>query len=70
MNNDKAFNAQLNEFNKLILYLENIDVQIDDEDQVLLLLCFSPKMHDHFKETLLYGREHFLLRSDKCNISY
>ena len=34
-------------------------MQIDDEDQALLFLlkCSLPKMHDHSKETLLYGRE-------------
>ena len=36
-------------FNELILDLENIEVKIDDEDQVLLLLCDLPKYHDHFK---------------------
>ena len=41
----------------MILNLENIDLEIDDEDQVLLL----PKLHDHFIDTLLYGRETFSL---------
>lgn len=36
-------------FNKLILYLENIDSNIHDEDQVLLLLCLLPISHAHFK---------------------
>jgi len=26
-------------------------MQIDDEDEVLLLLCSLPKIYDHFKET-------------------
>lgn len=42
-------------FDKLILDLENIDVNIDDEGQVLLL-CALPKTQTHFKETLLYRR--------------
>lgn len=37
--------------------MENIDVNIDDEDQALLLLCALPRSHPHFKETLLYGRK-------------
>ncbi|ESW13039.1 hypothetical protein PHAVU_008G162600 [Phaseolus vulgaris] len=36
---------------------KNIDVQIHDEDQALLLLYAFFKIHDHFKKTLLYGRE-------------
>jgi len=43
----------IREFNKLILDLENIDIQIDGENQVLLLMCFLYKMYYHFKETLL-----------------
>ena len=55
---DKVLAEQLDMFNKMILDLENIDVQIADEDQaLLLLLCVLPKSHAHFKETLLYGRE-------------
>lgn len=52
---DKALTGQLNMFNKLILDLENINVSIDDEDQVLLMLCVLPRSYVHFKETHLYG---------------
>lgn len=44
-------------FNKLILDLENIDVNSDVEDQKLLMLYVLPISHAHFKETLWYGRE-------------
>jgi hypothetical protein len=57
MSKDKVLAKQLNTFNKLILDLENIEFKIDDEDQVLLLLCSLPKSHAHFKETLLYVRD-------------
>jgi len=46
MCSDKVVSEQLDKFNKLILDLENIDVQIDDEDQALLLLCAFPKTHN------------------------
>jgi len=52
MSSEKATNEQMDEFNKLILNLKNINVQIDDEDQTLFLLCLLPKAHDHFKKTL------------------
>ena len=57
LSSEKTTTKQLDEFNKLILDLENINVQIDDEDQtlLLLLLCSLPKTHDQFKVTLLYG---------------
>lgn len=57
MNEDKVLVEQLDMFNKLILDLENIEVKIDDEDQVLLLLCALSRYHAHFKEILLYGRK-------------
>lgn len=54
---DKVLAEQLDMFNKLILDLENIDVNIDDEDQVLLLLYALPRSHANFKEIILYVRE-------------
>ncbi|GJV40052.1 hypothetical protein Tco_1418492 [Tanacetum coccineum] len=46
-----------NEFNKLILDLENIDIEIEDEDQALILLTSLQSSYENFVETLLYGRE-------------
>lgn len=40
MREDIVLTEQLDTLNKLILDLKNINVSIDDEDQVLLLLCF------------------------------
>ena len=36
-------------------------MSIDDEDQVLLLLSSLPKSYTTFKDTLLYGKESFML---------
>lgn len=57
MSSEKATNEQMDEFNKLILNLKNINVQIDDEDQTLFLLCLLPKAHDHFKKTLFLWKK-------------
>lgn len=46
-------------FNKLVLDLENIAVNIDGEDQTLLLLYVLLKLHAYFKETLMCRRESF-----------
>ncbi|GJU99293.1 zinc finger, CCHC-type containing protein [Tanacetum coccineum] len=47
----------IDEFNKLILDLENIDIEIEDEDQTLMLLTSLLPSYENFVETLLYGRE-------------
>ncbi|GKB09970.1 hypothetical protein Tco_0843893 [Tanacetum coccineum] len=47
----------IDEFNKLILDLANIDIKIEDEYQALMLLTSLPSSYKNFVETLLYGRE-------------
>ncbi|GJW82485.1 hypothetical protein Tco_0146460 [Tanacetum coccineum] len=57
----KAYSTKLgdhiDEFNKLILDLMNIDIEIEDEDQALMLHTSLPSYYENFMETLLYGRE-------------
>jgi len=48
---------QLVEFNKILDDLANIEVNMEDEDKALLLLCSLPKSFGHFKDTILYGKE-------------
>nr|GEX51958.1 retrotransposon protein, putative, Ty1-copia subclass [Tanacetum cinerariifolium] len=47
----------IDEFNKIVLDLENIEVKFKNEDLALLLLTFLPASYEHFVDTLLYGRE-------------
>ncbi|GJW55087.1 retrovirus-related pol polyprotein from transposon TNT 1-94 [Tanacetum coccineum] len=47
----------IDQFNKLILDLANIDIEIEDEDQALMLLTSLPSSYKNFVETLLYGME-------------
>ncbi|GJY80991.1 hypothetical protein Tco_0493742 [Tanacetum coccineum] len=62
----KAYSTKLgdhiDEFNKLILDLANIDIEIDDEDQALMLLMSLPSSYENFVETLFYGRESFTMK--------
>ncbi|GJS69243.1 hypothetical protein Tco_0702084 [Tanacetum coccineum] len=57
----KAYSTKLgdhiDEFNKLILELANIDIESEDEDLALMLLTSLPSSYENFVETLLYGRE-------------
>nr|GEY35404.1 zinc finger, CCHC-type [Tanacetum cinerariifolium] len=49
----------IDEFNKLILNLANINIEIEDKDndQALMLLMSLPSSYKNFVEILLYGRE-------------
>ncbi|KAJ8626068.1 hypothetical protein MRB53_019375 [Persea americana] len=46
----------LDDFNKIIADLMNIDVKIDDKDKALLLLNSLPNNYDHFTHTLINGK--------------
>ncbi|GJW50375.1 retrovirus-related pol polyprotein from transposon TNT 1-94 [Tanacetum coccineum] len=45
----------IDEFNKLILDLANIDIEIEDEDETLMLLMSLTSSYENLMETLLYG---------------
>ncbi|GKE69277.1 hypothetical protein Tco_1527349 [Tanacetum coccineum] len=47
----------IDEFNKIIPDLANIEVKFKNEDLSLLLLTSLPASYEHFVDTLLYGRE-------------
>lgn len=51
----------MDEFNRLILDLENIEVKVDNEDQMLLLICSLSSSCDSLVDTLIYGRESLTL---------
>nr|GEX50640.1 zinc finger, CCHC-type [Tanacetum cinerariifolium] len=52
----------IDEFNKLILDLVNIDLEIEDEDQALMLLTLLQSSYGNFVETLLYVRESLTMK--------
>lgn len=57
----KDLMEHLDEFNKLIVDLENIDVKYSDEDQALVLLYSLPRSYEHMVDILQYGREEITL---------
>ncbi|MCI54321.1 cytochrome P450, partial [Trifolium medium] len=53
----KSITEQLAEFNKIIDDLANMDVNLEDSDKALHLLCMLPKSYESFKDTMFYGKE-------------
>ncbi|GJR77060.1 hypothetical protein Tco_0089425 [Tanacetum coccineum] len=54
---ERKISEHINEFNKIVVDLANIEVKFKDEGLDLLLLTSLPASYDHFVNTLLYGRE-------------
>ena len=52
-----AMIEHLNNFNKILADLQNLDVEIIDEDKALLLLNSLPESYEHLTTTLLYGKD-------------
>lgn len=58
MNDTKSIRDNVDDFNRLLLDLENIGIKIDDEDKAIILLLNSlPKSYSTFVETLKYARD-------------
>ncbi|GKC15501.1 retrotransposon protein, putative, ty1-copia subclass [Tanacetum coccineum] len=53
----RKISEHIDEFNKIVLDLSNIEVKFEDKDLALLLLTSLPASFEHFLDTLLYGRE-------------
>ncbi|GJZ88583.1 putative reverse transcriptase domain-containing protein [Tanacetum coccineum] len=54
----------LDEFNTILIDLENLDVDIDDDDKAVLLVISLPLSYKHFKEIMLYGNRETLSFDD------
>jgi hypothetical protein len=59
----------LDDFNRIILDLKNIDIKVDDEDQALILLCSLPDVFDNFFNSMLYGRDTIFLADFKSALN-
>nr|GEW28761.1 retrovirus-related Pol polyprotein from transposon TNT 1-94 [Tanacetum cinerariifolium] len=53
----RNISEHIDEFNKIVLDLANIEVKFEDEDLALLLLTSLLASYEHFVNTLLFGQE-------------
>jgi len=53
----KSITEQMMEFIKILDDLANVEVNMEDEDKDLLILCSLPKSFQHFKDIILYGKK-------------
>lgn len=61
MKEEASMKDYIDEFNKAIFDLKNISVPIDDEDQMLFLLCSLPPSYKNVIDITLYRRKSLLV---------
>ena len=61
MGEGQKLHDHIDDFTKLCLDLENIDIKYDDEDKALVLLHSLPKTYETFVDILKHGRENLSL---------
>ena len=65
----KDLRKHLDDFNKVMLDLLGIGVNIEEEDQAIILLSSRPKVYDHFVDTMLYGKETLKMSEVKVTLN-
>ena len=59
----------IDNFNRIILDLEDINVKLEDEDKAIILSSSLPPSYEHFIDTLLYGRQSITMVDVKDSLS-
>ena len=57
MTEETDFNQHLDEFNKITMELDSLEVKIEEEDKASLLLASLPSSFDNVVTVLLFGKE-------------
>lgn len=70
MKEGTPLSKHLNEFNKIIIDLKNIDIEIYDEDQTLTVLCSLSDFFNNFINLMLYDRDTISLADVKFALNF
>jgi len=68
VNEGMPIKDHLDDLNKILMDLKNIDVKIDKEDQVLILLCSLPSSFENSINSMLYVRDTLSLEDVKSTL--
>ena len=60
-----SLKTHIDEFNSIVMGLSNLDVNLDDEDFAIKLLCSLLKEYKHFRETIVYRKDVLTLEDVK-----
>ena len=53
----------LDEFNKIVLDMKNLDIKVKDEDQALIIFCSLPHLYENFVKKKRHRlKKSFILR--------
>ncbi|KAH9682681.1 hypothetical protein KPL71_027445 [Citrus sinensis] len=69
MEEGNSLATHIDNFNRIILDLEDINVSLEDEDNAIILLSSLPPSYEHFVDTLLYGRQSISMADVKDSLS-
>lgn len=59
----RSVDDHLDDFNCIILELENIDIKVADKHQAIILLNSQPEKYEHFADTMMYSHDAFKLEN-------
>ena len=69
MDDTKELRKHLDDFNRIVLDLNNIGVKLEEEDQAIILLSSLPKIYEHFVDTILYGKDTLTMSEVKAALN-
>jgi hypothetical protein len=63
-----SLREHLDELNSILLYLQYIDIKIDDENDALILLVSLPLSYENFRDSFISGKDSLSLEKVRSTI--